>query len=193
MSNDNRSEVRVWDPLVRLFHWSLVAGFITAWATQEESYELHVQAGYLVLGLVCFRIVWGLIGPRHARFRDFLFGPTTTLAYMKDALTGHARRYLGHNPAGGMMVLALLLTLLGLTLSGIALDGAENRAGPLAGTRVFLYGDLIKEIHEQLTHLMLLLIPLHLLGVFFSSRAHDENLVRAMITGNKRNNDQDEA
>ncbi len=176
----------VWDPLVRLFHWSLVIGFAAAYLTQEKEYELHVLSGYLVLGLVCFRLVWGVIGPQRARFSDFIFSPVSTLRYMELMLTGKTPRHLGHNPAGGLMTIAMLVTLLALAFSGVALDAAENRAGPLADTKLFLYANSVAKLHEFLTNTMLLLILLHLIGVFVSSRIHRENLVLAMITGKKR-------
>jgi len=185
-SRSEENRIKVWDPLLRLFHWSLLIAFVIAYLTQEEEYELHLMAGYVVLGLVCFRVVWGLVGSRRARFSDFVFPPAVTLRYLGDVIRGQARRYLGHNPAGGMMVLAMLISLLVIGISGVALDAAENRAGPLVGMKLFLYADVISEIHELFTDIISVLIPLHLLGVFFSSRAHQENLVRAMIDGRKR-------
>ena len=176
----------VWDPLIRLFHWSLVGACLLAYFTQEENYQLHLVSGYTVLGLVCFRLVWGFVGPVHARFGDFLVSPTTVFGYLRDLPTGRARRYLGHNPAGGVMIIAMLCTLLILAVSGIALDAAENRSGPLAGTRLFIYTDVIVEIHRLFTHIISVLVPLHLLGVVVSSHLHRENLVRAMISGRKK-------
>ena len=178
--------IKVWDPLVRLFHWFLVIAFATAYFTQEEEYELHLLAGYAVLGLIGFRIFWGLVGPKHARFTDFIFPPAATLGYLRELTKGQAQRYLGHNPAAGMMVVALLISLTVICVSGVALDAAENRSGPLAGMRLFLYADIVADIHELFTDIISFLIPLHLLGVLFSSRAHHENLVRGMIDGRKR-------
>ncbi len=185
-SQTEKNSIKVWDPLVRLFHWSLVIAFAIAYFTQEEEYELHLLAGYTVLGLIVLRILWGLVGPKHARFTDFIFPPAATLRYLRDVIKGRAHRYLGHNPAAGMMVVALLISLLVICVSGVALDAAENRAGPLAGMRLFLYADIVADIHELFTDIISFLIPLHLLGVLFSSRAHHENLVRAMIDGRKR-------
>lgn len=179
-------QVRVWDPLVRVFHWSLVATTALAVLTQEEAYEPHLSAGYAVLGLVLVRVAWGLVGPRHARFADFLYGPAATLGYLRALRAGRAPRYLGHNPAGGWMVMLLLLTLLVASVSGVALDAAENRAGPLGGLRLFLYLDPILAVHELATDVLLALVAAHLLGVAHASLAHRENLVRAMLTGRKR-------
>ena len=178
--------VKVWDPLVRLFHWTLVIAVSVAYFTQEQHYERHLLSGYIVLGLVLFRALWGLIGSRHARFTDFVYPPATTLSYLRDLVYRKAPRYLGHNPAGGWMIIALLSCLLCLTLSGIALDAAENRAGPLASTRLFLYTDTIMAVHEYTTWILLALVALHVLGTVLSSLLHRENLVVAMINGNKR-------
>jgi cytochrome b len=177
--------IRVWDPLVRLFHWGLVGAFAISWLTQEEHYELHLLAGYLVLGLVVLRVLWGFVGTPHARFSDFVRTPSQVLAYLRQLARGHAHRSLGHNPAGGAMILLLLLAMLTIALSGVALDAAENRAGPLADTPLFLYTDSIVAVHVWATDAAFVLIALHLLGVFHASRAHRENLVRAMITGSK--------
>ena len=186
MPQQQINEIKVWDPLIRLFHWLLVIACFTAYFTQEEEYELHLLAGYTVLGLICFRILWGFVGPRYARFRDFIFSPTLVVRYLKEMINGHPRRYLGHNPAGGAMIIALLFALLATTLSGIALDAAENRSGPLADTRLFLYTDIIAVIHRLFTHIATVLVPLHLLGVLLSSWWHKENLARAMFNGSKK-------
>ena len=180
------TSITVWDPLVRLFHWSLAGAFLTAWLTQEEHYRLHLQAGYTILGLICLRTLWGVVGSKYARFSDFIQGPKTVHDYLKSLLKGGARRFIGHNPAGGAMILALLLGLLTVTLSGIALDGAENWSGPMAGMNLYRHLELIQTIHEVSTDVLLILIGLHLLGVLHASRAHRENLVLAMITGKKR-------
>jgi cytochrome b len=103
--------VRVWDPLVRVFHWSLVGAFAVAWLTADELQPVHEIAGYVVAGFVAFRLVWGVVGSRYARFAQFLRGPSATLAYLGDAARGRERRYLGHNPAGAAMMVALLVTL----------------------------------------------------------------------------------
>ena len=127
-------EVRVWDPLVRVFHWSLVAAFTVAWISGEEWDDVHEIAGYVVLGLVAFRVVWGFVGTRHARFTDFVRGPATVARYLASLLTPHPTHYLGHNPAGGWMVVALLAANLALCVSGLELLAAEGR-GPLAAVQ----------------------------------------------------------
>ena len=176
----------VWDPLVRLFHWSLLAAYAIGYYTQIENYELHLIAGYAVLALVCFRVLWGFIGSPRARFRDFVRGPRTTAHYLGALWRRRPQRFIGHNPAGAVMILALLVCLVVITCSGIALDAAENRAGPLGSTRVFLYGDLIARTHTLSTNISLALIGIHVIGVLVSSALHKENLVAAMLTGRKR-------
>lgn len=177
--------IKVWDVMVRLFHWLLVVSFLVAYLTQERNYEPHLFSGYLVLGLLAIRILWGLVGPRHARFADFLYRPSIIATYLKAMASRNPPRYIGHNPAGGLMVIALLVTLFVICVSGVALDAAENRAGPLADTRLFYYTDTIIDIHVISTNIGIALITLHLLGVLYASLVHRENLVRAMITGRK--------
>ena len=110
--------VRVWDPLVRIFHWGLVGVFAIAWLTAEEIQPVHELAGYALAILVTFRILWGLVGSRYARFAGFIRGPVQTLSYLGDMARGKERRYLGHNPAGAAMVVALLVTLSGTAFTG---------------------------------------------------------------------------
>jgi cytochrome b len=184
------NEAVVWDPLVRVFHWSLVASFTTAYLSGEgDVLSLHVWSGYLIGGLILFRLLWGMIGPQHARFADFVFAPAVVLAYTRDLLRGKAQRTLGHNPLGGVMVLALLAMLSLSVLSGLVYYGAEEAAGPLAGPMRGTSrgtGEALKELHEIISNLCVLLVALHIGGVLVSSLLHRENLVRAMITGRKR-------
>ena len=110
--------VRVWDPLVRVFHWGLVAAFATAWLTADEVQPIHEVAGYTVAGLVALRLIWGFADSRYARFTQFVKGPGATLAYLGSMLRRQEPRYLGHNPAGAAMIVALLLTLSGTAFTG---------------------------------------------------------------------------
>jgi len=183
------TEVRVWDPLVRIFHWSLAGAFATAFIVEDHRLGVHVWAGYLVLGLIAFRLIWGLIGTRHARFSDFVRSPRQVMAYLGAALRLRAPRHLGHNPAGGAMVVVLLLLVAATGLLGLALYGAQELSGPLAPWLSGLppaWGAGLEETHEVLANLTLAFIVAHVAGVLFSSLSHRENLVRSMITGRKR-------
>jgi cytochrome b len=166
-----RDRIRVWDPFVRVFHWSLVLSYALAWASAEESAVLHERAGYFVLALIGLRLVWGLVGARHARFSDFLVGPRRTLAYLRSLRSGHPLYYLGHNPVGGWMVVALLVSLVAASVSGVMMGGGEN--------------GVWEEIHEGFANLSLLLVIVHVSGVAVASLLHHENLVKAMVTGFK--------
>lgn len=188
MSSNN--QVKVWDPMVRIFHWTLVVAFLTAFLTEDEFLNLHVYAGYTVMGLLLFRLLWGFVGTRHARFSDFVRPPSVALTYLKELISFQAKDYLGHNPAGGLMIIALMISLLVTSISGLAIYGVEG-FGPLAEW-FYHYGvwndKWMEEIHEFFANFTLLLIVLHLAGVFLGSLLHGENLVRAMFTGVKRPN-----
>jgi cytochrome b len=196
------TEVPVWDPLVRLFHWTLFISFCAAWFTEGELFEdlqdrlsgewlqlVHIWAGYTIAGLLVFRVLWGFVGPRYARFSDFVYRPGIVLAYVRDVLTLRARRTLGHNPAGGAMIVVLLLGLTATIVTGLALYGADKGLGPLAAILAESSDeaiDTIKEAHELATNFTLLLVAGHLLGVVWETLLHRDNLVRAMINGRKR-------
>jgi len=187
LQNDRR--VRVWDPLVRMFHWILAASFLIAWLSGGEWLELHVAAGYVILGLVLIRVVWGVVGTRHARFADFVYSPSIILAYLKDVIAVRARRYLGHNPAGGAMIVVMLVSLTLAVVSGLVLYGYKEFSGPLSGLLVNApagLGGVLKESHEFFANFTVLLVVLHLAGVVLTSVHHGENLVRSMINGYKQ-------
>ncbi|WP_445503843.1 cytochrome b/b6 domain-containing protein [Microvirga sp. G4-2] len=169
------STVRVWGPFVRIFHWSLVGLFALAFVTGDEVEWLHIRIGYAVAALVALRIVWGFVGSAHARFSDFVHSPRATMAYLLQAAQWKAPRYLGHNPAGGAMVVALLLMIAGIASTGFAMT-----------TDAFWGSEWVEDLHEVLVYTTLGLIVLHVAGVVFSSLEHGENLVKAMITGRKR-------
>lgn len=211
-----QKRIRIWDPFVRLTHWILVLAFFVAYFTEDDFLSVHVWAGYTLGALVVMRVLWGFVGPRYARFSDFLYAPGEVRRYLFDLFSFRARRYLGHSPAGGAMVLALLLGLAATVWSGLELYAVEENAGPLAGLspegivpaaaenenekgrkreheevegredRKSPEGDFWEEIHETLANLMLVLVLLHVAGVLFASVVHRENLVASMVTGYKR-------
>lgn len=165
--------VRVWDPLVRVVHWTLAAAVLGAFMV-ERPRDLHEALGWLALGAVALRLVWGTIGSRPARFASFVPGPAALVGYLHDMLRGCEQRRLGHNPAGGAMIVALL--------AAVAMTGIT---GWMMGTDAWFGASWVEDAHEALANLTLGLAALHVAGVVYASLRHRENLVRAMITGDK--------
>lgn len=188
MTPEAETEVEVWNILVRVLHWTLVAGFVVAYASGDDFMTIHVWAGYLVGAVVLLRVIWGVVGTRYARFSTFMYRPRTVLHYARDLLRLGGQRYLGHSPAGGAMVIALLVMILLIVTTGLIalamLEGAGPLAGYVAASRPV--GRVFKEIHEVLSNLTLVLVLVHICGVLWASFVHGENLVRAMWTGRKR-------
>jgi cytochrome b len=180
-----QDQIYVWDPLVRIFHWTLVVGFTVAYLTEDDMLTVHVWAGYAVGVLIVARIVWG-DGSRHARFSDFIYDPATTLRYLRDLVFSRAERHLGHSPGGGAMVVLLLSFLTATVVAGLVVYGGEQQAGPLAGMFTKDTGESMEEIHEVIANITLALIIAHIAAVMLASFVHRENLVRAMVTGYKR-------
>jgi len=180
--------IRVWDLPTRLFHWLLVAAFLTAWFTHEYDRYLyiHVFAGYVALGLLLFRVLWGLFGGPYARFRSFAFGWRSVRTHLTELFSGKATGHLGHNPAGAWFIYLLLTLTATVAITGLVALGGEERHGPLTGLFSFSTGAQFHEIHGILALSMVGLIALHLAGVIVESLAAKENLVRAMISGHKR-------
>jgi cytochrome b len=200
----------VWDVIVRAFHWTLVTGFLIAYFSEGEPLSLHVWAGYVVGAIVLLRVVWGFIGTPHARFSDFIFPASRTLSYLADEMRFRAQRFLGHSPAGGAMVIALLLALFATTTSGTILLAVHEGQGPLSSLisradvsasksnevdsstavskeeREDSSTELWEEAHELMANLTLFLVVLHVGGVMLASYSHKENLIAAMLNGRKR-------
>ena len=217
MQKAKEGYLRVWDPLVRIGHWTIVAGFFVAYFTDDDLLRLHAWAGYLVGGVIVLRIVWGFIGTPHARFADFVYRPRTVVRYAIDLVAFRARRYIGHSPAGGVMIVALLAMLAATVYSGLMAYALEDNRGPLApfvgqasGQAIpaaradddadengdededgEASGDFWEDLHETLSNATLILVFFHIGGVLLASVAHRENLIRAMITGDKRPNSAD--
>ncbi|WP_050522692.1 cytochrome b/b6 domain-containing protein [Pseudorhodobacter wandonensis] len=165
--------IPVWDLGVRLFHWSLVTMVVGAYFTGDFR-QLHRSLGYVVIGLLVFRLVWGLIGPHHARFASFIPGPKRLITYIAAILTAKEKRYLGHNPAGAAMIVALLMTL-----------AAIGATGYMMGMNRYFGQTWVETTHKTLVDALVILVGLHLGGVILASYRHSENLVKAMITGRK--------
>lgn len=166
--------ILVWDVPTRVFHWLLVLSFCGAYLTAEsERYrDIHVVLGYTLLGLIGFRLLWGVFGTRYAQFRSFLFKPGEIAAYARSLLKAKPAHYIGHNPLGSVAIWLLL--------------GLSILAG---GSGVLLFedigGEALEELHELASNAMLCIALIHLAGVVVSSVLHRENLVRAMVTGFK--------
>jgi cytochrome b len=156
-SRQHPNEVCVWDTFVRIFHWSLVAAFTVAYLT-EDPLIVHVWAGYIVGFLVLARVVWGFVGPAHARFSEFIYRPAAAFSYMRDLIAARAPRYLGHSPGGGAMVVALLVFLAATVATGLIVYGGEQQAGPLAGIVIEERGEELEEVHEVISNITLALI-----------------------------------
>ena len=168
-----RTEVRVWDPFVRLFHWGTVTLVAVCFLSSDMKW-LHEPVGYAVLALVVLRVLWGLVGSRHARFTSFVTGPRTVMRYLRGLWRGTPEHYVGHNPAGGIMVVLLLGLLLVVGVSGWMTETDRWFGVPW-----------VDHLHHRSAHLLLLLAGVHVAGVVVSSWLHQENLLRAMLTGRK--------
>ncbi len=198
--------VKVWDLVVRVGHWVLLAAVATALITRGEPESLHQFAGYVIVGWIVVRLFWGIAGPPEARFASFLTAPGKAVGYLADLVRGRARRHVGHSPAGGWMVVALMVALSGSAVTGLAM---ENRVAPPAllapvmgageAGEAYEAGEAAEAgdsgerdespwegVHEAFANLVLLLVILHVAGVTLASMAHQENLAQAMVTGRKR-------
>jgi cytochrome b len=182
MVASSNGRVLVWDAPTRVFHWLMVLSFAGAYLTGEDDHWrlVHVTLGYTMAGLVAFRVVWGFIGTRHARFTDFVRGPGAAMRYLRSVVRGQPEHHTGHNPAGALAVVTLLV----LTVVTVATGWATYRE---------LGGDALEELHEAIANVMLGLVVLHVVAVVVSSRLHRENLVGAMISGYKEGQPADAA
>ena len=174
-SLQSTKQVVVWDPLVRLFHWSVVAGCLLNLAVFTDGKGAHRWIGYGVALALAIRVLWGLVGTRHARFADFVPRPAALVTYLKALAHGQEPRFLGHNPAGAVMMLALMALLAAVSLTGwmLTLD-------------VYFGNEALEDLHEALANSILVFAGLHVAAALFESWKHGENLVWSMITGRKR-------
>jgi cytochrome b len=173
--HSTRDKVLVWDLPLRIFHWGLAGAFAGAFLTAESERwrDVHAALGYTVLVLVAFRLLWGVLGTRYARFRALPLAPRRALAYLGSLARGRPEPHLGHNPAGSLAIYALLALAGATALTGLA-------------TFADLGGERLSELHEGLANAMLAVVVVHVAGVVVGSLAHRENLVAAMLTGRKR-------
>jgi cytochrome b len=171
--------VRVWDPLVRLCHWLIAVGVLLAWLSREGTGLLsdsHEAIGYGVLACLTLRLIWLIFSPSpFARLSGFSVAPAKVIPYLREFMRGQAPRHLGHNPLASCMALTLWLLLALISLSGW-----------LYTTDRFWGLEWVGQTHLYSTYALLALLPVHLIGVVVSSIMHRENLVLAMLTGNKR-------
>jgi len=182
------NRILVWDVPTRLFHWLLVTSFAGAWLTSESDEWLspHAFFGYLMLGLIGFRVLWGVAGGHYARFAAFAYGPMAGLAHLRKVIAGDDPRYVGHNPAGSQAIFLLLGLGLAACLTGVFVQGAEEQQGMAAGWSGHALGNILKEGHGFTATLMLLVVAGHILvGVALESWLHKINLPRTMVTGMK--------
>ncbi len=186
---NHEKKLRVWDLPTRIFHWSLVAlvaiGLITGFISPEWWMGIHIWAGYGTVLLVVFRMVWGIFGSEFSRIETFVFTAGEIIAHLHELIFLRPRHYIGHNPAGAMMIFALLFFLIAITVSGLLVLGGEENQGPLAGAANYRIGDMASDIHLVLAFILMTLIGFHIIGVFIETRLTGENLVKSMIDGYK--------
>lgn len=174
VSKDSAGRIKVWDPVVRLFHWTVVSGCLVN-LIREDGDAVHRWLGYLVAAAIAIRLIWGFVARGHARFSSFVPGPSTLRSYAGQMLRRREPRYVGHNPAGAVMMMALVGLLIGVSLTGW-----------LMGFDRFWGNEMLQEAHELIANAILVLAVIHVLAALFESRRHHENLIKAMITGYKR-------
>lgn len=183
-------EVRVWDPLTRIFHWALVIAFATSFLMAEfgpNIMTIHFWSGYVICGLVVFRVIWGLLGPRPARFLGFIPGPRTLISYAATVFQRKPSHWPGHNPLGGLSVIAMLLLLIGQAVTGLFADPEDYiNVGPFAHLVDASMNRQAGYWHEVISSVLLGLIALHVAVILFYRFWKHEDLIGPMIHGRKR-------
>ena len=167
-------EVAVWDPLVRLIHWSLALTILLNGTFIEEESKTHEWIGYVALGLVGLRLVWALIGPKHARFSAFPPSPARAIHHLRAMLSGDKTVHLSHNPLGALMVYNIWASVIAIGITGYMMT-----------TITFFGVDWVEEAHEIVFNWLVFSVALHVAGVAFDTWRSGVNLVRAMINGRK--------
>ena len=171
-------KVKVWDPVVRIFHWLVVTGVALDYFVFADGEKTHQWIGYTVAAALALRLVWGFVASGHANFRDFVKGPATVVRYVKEALAGRPQRHLGHNPAAAIMILALMFTLTAISVSGW-----------MQTTDAYWGVGWVQDVHRWSVNGLLGLVVIHASAAIFESLRHRENLVWSMVTGWKRKDD----
>ena len=174
-------QVKVWDILVRVTHWTVAAGIIANLLFTEDGSDLHAYVGYTVVGLVVIRLLWGLIGTRYARFTNFFPTPTRLKRHLSDLSARRVdEQHLGHNPLAAIMIFTLWVVIIGLGLTGYLME-----ADIFSNTELLGNEDLLEEVHELLANSLYLLVPLHIISAIVVSYWERQNLIKSMITGKK--------
>ena len=180
--------IKVWDLPIRLFHWSVVICFAVSWGSVElfdNAMQVHLYAGYAMLTLVLFRVIWGFIGSGTARFSQFITGLRPTMAYASTLLKPRPSYYLGHNPLGGWAVMAMLALLILQAMTGLFANDDLLTSGPLAHWVGKDWSDTISEVHQIAFNFLLAVIGIHIVAVLFYRFFKHNNLIVTMITGYK--------
>lgn len=186
--NDTTHRIQVWDLPTRLFHWTLLVLIAFQWASAKIGgflMDYHLLAGYAVLALVLFRVLWGLVGSHHSRFGNFVRGIPATLGYLNAMKSGEAERHLGHNPLGAWMVLALIGTAGALGATGLFANDDIMTEGPLMHLVTKDISDALTTVHHVGFNVLLALVALHVAAVYAHLLFKRENLVHPMLTGRK--------
>jgi cytochrome b len=178
LKRDSATQVVVWDRVVRVVHWSLVIAVPIAYVTHGGLLAVHRAVGYWIAGLVVLRLVWGFVGTRHARFADFVSGPRDLARYLGQLARWREPRYLGHNPAGGAMIVVLLALLIAVSVTGLVIDTPSYRDDRS-----------LQAVHELTADALIACVVVHVVGVLYASLRHRENLIGAMFSGKKRPED----
>jgi cytochrome b len=171
-----RNEIIIWDPLVRLFHWSLASTFLLNYWVTEDGSDWHAWIGYTAGALVLIRVVWGFLGPHNARFASFFPTPSRIRHHLGELKTGSLDPQAGHNPLGGAMVLTLMTLMLGLAVTGFMMEEID----------LFWGEDWVEDLHEILGDLTLAAVVIHVSAVFVMQKTSDVQLVRPMVTGKRK-------
>jgi len=182
------THIEVWDPLLRSFHWLLVISFAIAWWSEGRDIQIHLLAGSTVLGLLIFRLIWGIGGEGHARFVCFRPSLQAIKQHLGELLSLHSRRYTGHTPIGSLMIYILIIALLAICISGMWLSGMQMGVGAFSGWVAeadFKTEVLVQQVHHWCFESLKVLIAVHLAGVVVESVLQKNNLTATMITGRK--------